>query len=242
MDNITHTLTGLMLARAGLGRTTPRGGALMMMLAANVPDIDVVFGLPGGLAYMEYHRGYAHSLLLAPVMAVIPLLLAHWIRGASVSWKAWLACLLGVLSHLALDLTNVYGVRLLLPFSSRWLHLDITNIIDPWILLIFLVAIAAPALSGLVSSEIRGTKSEGPKRAWAWVALVALAGYEGFRFTAHQRAIAVMSAYRYGGDTPLDNQPRVWALPDGVSPLCWRGIVETTDSVLDVSVDLAADF
>jgi inner membrane protein len=242
MDNITHTLTGLMLARAGLARTTPRGGALMMMLAANAPDLDVFLGLPGGLAYMEYHRGYAHSLLLAPVMAVIPLLLARWIRGASFSWKAWLACLLGVLSHLALDLTNVYGVRLLLPFSSRWLHLDITNIIDPWILLIFLIAIAAPALSGLVNSEIRskssGGISEGPKRAWAWVALVALLGYEGFRYTAHQRAIAVISAYRYSGDS----MPRVWAMPDGVSPLRWRGIVETTDSVLDVPVDLTSDF
>jgi inner membrane protein len=238
MDNITHTLTGLMMARAGLARTTPRGGTLMMMLAANVPDIDVVLGLPGGLAYMEYHRGYAHSLLLAPVMAVIPLLLARWIRGASVSWKAWLACLLGVLSHLALDLTNVYGVRLMLPFSSRWLHLDITNIIDPWILLIFVVAIAAPALSGLVTSEIGGRKSEGPKRVWAWVALVALVGYEGFRFTAHQRAIAVMGAYRYGDNS----RPHIWALPDGVSPLRWRGIVETTESVLDVPVDLSVDF
>jgi inner membrane protein len=238
MDNITHTLTGLMLARAGLGRTTPRGGSLMMMLAANAPDLDVFVGLPGGLAYIEYHRGYAHSLLLVPVMAVIPLLLARWIRGASLNWRSYLACVIGVLSHLALDLTNVYGVRLLLPFSPRWLHLDITQIVDPWIFLIFLIAMAAPALSGLVNSEIRGAKSEGPKRAWACAALVALLGYEGFRFTAHQRAIAIMSAYRYGGDST----PRVWAMPDGVSPLHWRGIVETADSVLDAPVDITADF
>jgi inner membrane protein len=245
MDNITHTLTGLMMARAGLARTTPRGGSLMMMLAANTPDLDAVsffFGGPGGLTYLEYHRGYAHSLALAPVMAVIPLLLAHWIRGASISWKAWLACLLGVLSHLALDLTNVYGVRLLLPFSPRWLHLDITQIIDPWILLIFFIAMAAPALSGMVNSEIRGGGSGGgsnaPKRAWAWVALVVLLGYEGFRFTAHQRAIAIMSAYRYGGDST----PKIWAMPEGVSSLRWRGIVETPDSLLDVPVDLTGDF
>jgi len=242
MDNITHTLTGLMMARAGLGRTTPRGGSLMMMLAANVPDIDVVFGLPGGLAYMEYHRGYAHSLLLAPAMAVIPLLLAQWIRGASLNWRSYLACVAGVLSHLALDLTNVYGIRLLLPFSSRWLHLDITNIIDPWILLIFLVAIAAPALSGLVSSEMRGRTSAeasvGPKRAWAWVAIVALLGYDGFRYTSHQRAVAMMGAYSYGGGST----PRIWAMPEGVNPLRWRGIVETPDSVLDVPVDIAGDF
>jgi inner membrane protein len=238
MDNITHTLTGLMMARAGLGRTTPRGGSLMMMLAANIPDIDVVFGLPGGLAYMEYHRGYAHSLFFAPAMAVIPLLLARWIRGASITWLSYLACLLGVLSHLALDLTNVYGVRLLLPFSSRWLHLDITNIIDPWILLIFLLAMAAPALSSLVNSEIRGRPSAGPKRAWACAALVAVLGYEGFRYGSHQRAIAIMSSYDYRGNSAV----RVWAMPDGISPLRWRGIVETTDSVLDVPVDVTGEF
>src|SRR5580658_4026492 len=232
MDNITHTLTGLMMARAGLGRTTPRGGTLMMMLAANVPDLDVFFGLPGGLAYMEYHRGYAHSLLCAPVMAVIPLLLAHWIRGASINWRSYLACVLGVLSHLALDLTNVYGVRLLLPFSPRWLHLDITGIVDPWILLIFLIAIAAPALSGLVNSEIRGRTLEGPKRAWAAAALVALLSYEGFRYAAHGRAVAVLSA----------SAARVWAFPDGFSPLRWRGIVETPETVLDVPVELTSDY
>jgi inner membrane protein len=238
MDNLTHTLTGLMMARAGLARTTPRGGSLMMMLAANVPDLDALVGLPGGLAYMEYHRGYAHSLLFAPLMAVIPLLLARWIRGASINWLSYLACVLGVLSHLALDLTNVYGVRLLLPFSSRWLHLDITQIVDPWIFLIFLIAIASPALAGLVNSEIRGRTLEGPKRAWACVALVALLGYEGFRYASHQRAIAVMSAYDYH----WDSVPRVWAMPLGISPLRWRGIVETSEMVLDVPVDLTADF
>ena len=210
----------------------------MMMLAANVPDLDVALGLTGGLAYIEYHRGYAHSLLMAPVMAVIPLLLARWIRGASLTWRSYLACVIGVLSHLALDLTNVYGVRLLLPFSPRWLHLDITQIVDPWILLIFVIAMAAPALSGLVNSEIRGKTSAGPKRAWALAALVALLGYEGFRFTAHQRAVAMLSAYSYGGDSA----PRIWAMPSGVSPLRWRGVVETSDSVLDVPVDITADF
>jgi inner membrane protein len=145
---------------------------------------------------------------------------------------------LGVLSHLALDLTNVYGVRLLLPFSSRWLHLDITQIIDPWILLIFLIAVAAPALAGLVNSEIRGRTQEGPKRAWACVALVALLGYEGFRYASHQRAITVMSDYDFQGDSVLG----VWAMPVGISTLRWRGIVETPDMVLDVPVDLTSDF
>ena len=75
MDNLTHTLTGLMMARAGLGRTTERGGALMMMLAANAPDIDVVVRPARQPPLPGVHRGYTHSLLMAPVMAVIPLLL-----------------------------------------------------------------------------------------------------------------------------------------------------------------------
>ncbi len=238
MDNITHTLTGLMLARAGLGRTTERGGSLMLMLAANTPDIDALFGLPGSAAYLQYHRGYMHSLALSPVMAVLPLLLAHWIRGASITWKTWLACLIGVLSHLALDFTNVYGIRLFLPFNSRMPHLDITEIIDPWILLIFAVAMAAPALSSLVTSEIGGAKSTGPKRAWACLALVALLGYEGFRYAAHQRALAVISARIYDGASPT----LVEALPGGLNPLRWRGEVETPTSVLTVPILLTEDF
>jgi inner membrane protein len=238
MDNITHTLTGLMMARAGLGRTTERGGTLMLMLAANTPDLDVFLGLPGGLAYLEYHRGYAHSLALAPAMALIPLLLAHWIRGASITWKTWLACLLGVLSHLVLDLTNVYGVRIFLPFSERWVHWDFTEIIDPWILLIFFIAIAAPALSGLVGSEIRGRKAEGPKRAWAWIALFALLGYEGFRFAARQRAVAVMSARLYQGEPAR----HLAAVPSGFNPLHWRGVIQMADSVLTAPVDLTEEF
>ncbi len=239
MDNITHTLTGWMMARTGLGQSAQRGSALMMMLAANVPDIDVVAaGFPGSLRYLEVHRGYTHSLAMAPVMALVPLLLARWMAKSSINWQSYFACLLGVLSHLALDLTNVYGVRLLLPFSSRWLRLDITDIIDPWILLIFGLALAAPALVALVSSEIGGQKAAGPKRGWAWFAIVAVLSYEGFRLAAHQRALAVMGAHLYEGSSA----PRISAMPGGMNPLRSRGIVETGDSVLTVPVLLTEDY
>lgn len=239
MDNITHTLTGLMMARVGLGRSTERGGALMMMLAANTPDIDVVAsGLPGSLRYLEVHRGYTHALAMSPVMALLPLLLARWMAKSSINWKSYAACLLGVLSHLALDLTNVYGVRVLLPFSSRWLRLDMTDIIDPWILLIFLLALAAPALGALVTSEIAGKKAAGPRKTWAWMAILAVLSYEGFRFAAHQRALAVMGAHLYG-DAPAR---RITAVPNRINPLSWRGIVEAADFVLTVPVLLTEDY
>src|SRR5271166_6507385 len=98
MDNLTHTMAGLMLARAGLGRTTPRGAG-MMMLAANMPDVDVVAWFGGSLTYIEYHRGYAHALASAPVLALLPVLLVR----ARLGWGVYAASLIGVLSHLALD-------------------------------------------------------------------------------------------------------------------------------------------
>ena len=39
----------------------------------------------------------------------------------------------GVLSHVALDLLNNYGVRLFMPFSNRWFYGDAVFIIDPWL-------------------------------------------------------------------------------------------------------------
>ena len=40
---------------------------------------------------------------------------------------------LGILSHPLIDLLNVYGVRLLMPFSERWFYGDALFIIDIWI-------------------------------------------------------------------------------------------------------------
>jgi len=238
MENLTHTLAGLMMARCGLAKTTARGAG-MMMLAANMPDLDTISWFGGTLTYIQYHRGYAHSLALAPVMALIPMLLVR----AGMSWRAYGASLLGVLSHLLLDWSNVYGVRLLLPFSNRWLHLDITDIVDPWIWAILLLALAAPWLSGLVGREIsgkswRGAAEDGIKRNWAWFAILALLAFEATRFMAHQHALDVMNARLYNGAVAR----RITALPATFSPLRWRGVIEGDGFVRIVPLDLATDF
>ena len=140
MDNVTHSLVGAALGRAGLYRRT-RLAAGALIIGANLPDIDVI-GLPFG-ENLAFRRGITHGPI---AMVLLPLLLT----GALLLWARWrpsnessappvrpsqllLLSYIGVLSHPALDWLNSYGVRLLHPFSDRWFYGDSIFIIDPWI-------------------------------------------------------------------------------------------------------------
>jgi len=59
MDNITHTLVGLMLSRAGLDRGE-KGTPLMIMLAANAPDMDTYNFFIDNLEYLQARKIEAH--------------------------------------------------------------------------------------------------------------------------------------------------------------------------------------
>jgi inner membrane protein len=211
---------GLALSRAGLNRLTPQATAILL-LAANAPDIDVATAAGGSLAYLHYHRHLTHSLVMAPVMAALPLLIVWLATKKAIPWgMAYLVSLAGVASHLALDLTNVYGVRLLLPFSARWLRLDINSIVDAWIWTALLLAVIGPALSRLVGGEIGAPIRPGrlaPILALAFVLL-----YDGARAVIHQRALAILDSRIYLGSPPI----RIAAFPDTFNPFAWRGLVE----------------
>src|SRR5215510_5466358 len=62
MDNLTHTLFGLTLARTPLGRSG-RGVTTALVLASNAPDVDIVMSARGNASYLQWHRGPTHGLL-----------------------------------------------------------------------------------------------------------------------------------------------------------------------------------
>ena len=62
MDNVTHTLFALTLARTRLGRGG-RGTTPALVVASNAPDIDIVATLGGGANYLAWHRGPTHGLI-----------------------------------------------------------------------------------------------------------------------------------------------------------------------------------
>ena len=154
MDNLTHTLAGLALAEAGLKRTS-RLATVTLVLAANLPDVDGLIYLFGRSTNgLVIRRGWTHGVLamvlLPPILVAI---LLGWDRlcaskaGLRADRLLVLAAV-GVWSHPLLDWLNTYGVRLLMPFSSRWFYGDALFIVDPWLWLTLLL--------GIVLSRRRG--------------------------------------------------------------------------------------
>jgi len=221
MDNLTHSLTGLALARAGLDRICPRA-TLLLIISANIPDIDIVGLFGGRLRYLEVHRGYTHSLLFLPAMALLSVVLVALVYRERLLWtRAWLLACIGVASHLLLDWTGAYGIRLLLPFSSTWFHLDIVSLWDFVIWAVLLFAAMWPVLAGLVSQEIGARRSRG--RGVAIFALSFFLIWDTGRAYIHSFGVAQLNTRLYGGQYLV----RAAVLPGPADPLHWRAIVET---------------
>ena len=240
MDPLTHTAIGLFLSRAGLNRWTPRA-APILMLAANAPDIDIVSAAGGSIGYLHYHRHLTHSLIAMPVMALLPVLLVRIATRKPIRWAgAYCAALIAVASHLLLDWTNAYGIRLALPFSGRWFGGDFTGVVDPWIWGVCLLGVAGPFLSRLVGSEIASGARTDRRHGlgFAIFALLAVFLYDGGRAALHARAEAQLETRLYRESVPL----RVAALPSLANPLRWRGLVETGEFYAVAEVNLAEEF
>jgi membrane-bound metal-dependent hydrolase YbcI (DUF457 family) len=236
LDNLTHSLVGLFLARAGLKHFTPRGTAILV-LAANAPDFDVVCWFGGPLSYIRWHRNITHSLIAWPIMALLAVAIVRWLGRKEVRWlPAVLIAMVGVASHLALDLTNVYGVRLLLPFSGHWFHWDLTPVVDLAIWAMLLLGVVAPAFGRLVGSEI-GERQRAGGGGWAIVALLLLSAYDYGRSILHGHALALMDSRIYRAAAPL----RTGAFPQA-NPLLWTGIAELSDAYVEVPIDLRGNF
>jgi inner membrane protein len=142
----------------------------------------------------------------------------------SVRWGYlyWLA-LIAALSHILLDYTTAYGIRMFEPFDWRWYSWDIVFIVEPVILAALILGLVVPSLFGLINQEI-GARSKGPRgRGGAIFALVCLVSIWGFRDYQHRRALNAMSAVLYQRAVPV----KVGAYPYWVNPFRWHGVVET---------------
>jgi inner membrane protein len=221
MDNLCHTLTGFAMGEAGLKHQTRYGNAALM-IAANLPDVDVLVFLTDTPS-VEFRRGWTHGLL---AQLVLPLLLTAAVVvydrlrrrhttatiPLNIPWLLGL-CYAGIASHVGLDFLNNYGVRLLAPFDWRWFYGDAVFIADIWLWL----ALGA----GVWLSRRRGTPA--PARG----ALMFAAAYVIAMLVSAQVARGIVATI---WRTARDTEPRslmVGPLP--VTPLTRAVILDAGD-------------
>jgi inner membrane protein len=146
MDNLTHSLVGLVAAKSGLERLSPAATPLCI-LAANSPDSDLIVLLfADRWTFLHHHRGITHAIVGVVCLAVIlPLLfyagdrLLAKLRGRPPQIKfrgLLIASLIVSATHPILDWTNNYGIRFFLPWDNGWSYGDLVFIVDPLIWLV----------------------------------------------------------------------------------------------------------
>lgn len=242
MELVTHFLTGACLGRAGFNRKTLYA-TLAMTLAAEAPDIDVLWSFRGPVVGFEHHRGFTHTLIGAPFMALLvtgAVWLWHRWRNRHdsehverkgirkklppVRWGLiWFFALIADFSHLLLDWTNNYGLRPFLPFNPRWYAANIFFIFEPLMFAALLLALVFPAILGLADREIGARRTYFRGRGWAIFALCFAVLLGCWRWAEHDRALHLLAQQNYRGAAPL----KITVSPYPVDVFKWFGVVET---------------
>ena len=250
MEPVTHALTSLALARAGK-KQLPRFGTAMLIVAGIAPDLDYASYLGGARAFLRFDRTVLHSLVSSSALAVA-LAGAFYVfanrrdqrptetnvsPGPSLRFApALIVCAIGIGAHLLLDLASGVGVQLLWPFRVRWFALDLLREFDLWILIFLAAGLLLPMLTGLVSEEIGERRNAGRGKGSAIAALALLLVYVGARELLHERVVDLLRSRDYHGRAPL----AVGAFPSSTSPLEWRGVASTDNTIEEIDVSLAA--
>ncbi|MET0795351.1 MAG: metal-dependent hydrolase [Polyangiaceae bacterium] len=156
MDNLTHSLVGLLCAeavvrtrerRAKLEAWTQAGVYTFAIIGNNLPDLDFTYSSISGktFGYLLQHRGYTHTLPAVFGFALLMLGAFAWLarrrKKALPRADWWLlvgVALISPLLHIAMDFANNYGVHPFWPLYNGWFYGDSFFILEPsfWLVLI----------------------------------------------------------------------------------------------------------
>lgn len=236
MNPITQVLMTVALDRAGLRRVS-RMALPILIVSGVASDLDLVSYFGGANAYLHYRYAVLHSILGAPILAIV-IALAFWLaarrnQAAPLRFsRVLLLCVIGIGAHILLDVATEDGVQLLWPFRARWFSWDLLSGVDPWILAVLAAGLLLPALFHLVSEEI-ASKKKRPRPSKGAIAVLVIVGlYIGVRAEMHGTAVQMLLGQDYHGAMPLV----AGAFPDSASLFLWRGVIDTKNTIEVVSV------
>ena len=236
LEPITHFLTGAVLARAGFNRKTALATATMT-LAAEAPDLDVLWSFKGPVVGFAHHRGFTHSFLgLIFVSALVTgfMYLVWRVRGWSTMipnlpprWgMLFMFAYVAGLSHILLDYTNNYGVRPFWPLWEKWYSWEIVFIVEPTLYAILVPALVLPAIFSRHDALPRG-------RMAATIALFCVAGLYLARDHEHRNAVHVLQRQEFKSALPA----RVSAYPYYWHLFRWYAVAESKDFFASSDID-----
>jgi len=224
------------LDRAGLRRVS-RMALPILIVSGVAADLDLLSYFGGANAYLHYRYAVLHSIVGAPILAIL-IALTFWLLARSSQAaplrfsRVLLLSVIGIGVHILLDGATADGVQFLWPFRARWFSWDLLSGVDPWILAVLAAGLLLPALFHLVSEEIGSKKKRARPSKGAIAALVVVALYIGARAEMHSTAVQTLLAQDYHGATPLV----AGAFPDSASLFLWRGVIDTKNTIEVVSV------
>ena len=218
MDSVAHTITGLAIRDSSTSRL--RGSKVFLwtaLVAANLPDLDIVTWLFGTDIYLAVHRGLSHSVFLVPFLAAACATAAYFISGRKLPYPAawgWLCLVL--YGHLAVDWITSYGTRLLAPFSNSNFSANLFPIVDPWFILITAALLAV----GRVKKKIRR---------FGIIALASLIIYGGARCIFKYQSEAMVRS-RYPGAEEIYSYANIESFGVWLNPSMYRVVARSADS------------
>lgn len=209
MDLLTHSLLGATVAVALAEPRYCRQAALSGAWIALIPDIDIFMGdAADPLQMIQWHRHFTHSVLLAPVLALLAAMVGYW-RGWSIApLRVFIIVVAVYASACLLDWCTSYGTHLLWPLIKEPMALAIIAVVDP----LFTLLLATGLLIALRKKAIHS----------AWLALGIALCYLLLGGVQHLRALQqakVLAVERYLAPVAIEVKPTLGNL------LLWRVIV-----------------
>ncbi len=218
MDTITHGLVGALVGRAYAPSTpeglTPTQRMITGAIAATLPDLDyATYWIDPARFLSTWHRGPTHSIVLAPLWALLIGMVCAWMLGRSEHRRdCIIIAALALLSHIATDVITVFGTAILFPLSDWRPGLATTMVIDPWF--------SSIALLGLLLS--RGRPGPGVARTALVLICIYVAAQAALQAEAQSFARSRMQATETGAESAR-------AIAQPLSPFHWKVIITNQD-------------
>jgi len=207
-----------------------RKALLAGAILGTLPDLDVFIDYGDAVRNFTYHRGFSHSLLVLPGVAVLAwLALRRWWEPVRAAPRHWLAAIsLALVTHPVLDAHTAYGTQLLWPLAFTPTSWSTIFIIDPLYtlpLLVGMIAVAGWATRpGARTVLLAGLALSTAYLGWTWIGKTIV--------ERHARASLAAAGLDYTA---------MFSTPSPLNSLLWRVVVLTDEGYAEGFDSLVID-